>query len=89
MTRKDIADLVLAKVPEEKKEAFIAEYREAENKEARMAVVKKYGATLSKEQIEAIKKSGTNELSDEELDNASGGCNCMCTNCHGCYCGCG
>ena len=76
MNRKEKLDLLLSKVEEDKKEAFIAELREAKTKAERVAVVKKYGVTLTEEEAQAMKNRAGNELSDEELDTAAGGCNC-------------
>ncbi len=85
MTRKEKIDLLLSKVAEDQKEAFVAELRAAKTPEERLKVAKKYNATLSAEEEQACKNSGTNEVSDDELDKAAGGC---CSKCS-CYCGCG
>ena len=85
MNKKEKLDLLLSKVEESKKEAYIAELREAKTKEERFAVAKKYGATLTQEEVLMLKGEAGNEVSDEELDKAAGGC---CSKC-GCYCGCG
>ena len=85
MTRKEKMDLLLSKVAEDKKEAFVAELREAKTPEKRIKVAKKYNAALTKEEEKAFRAENTNEVSDAELDNAAGGCSCEC----GCYCGCG
>ena len=74
MTRKEVMDQILSRVPAELREAFIAEIREAETKEARKAVLKKYGIELTAEEREAIRANANNEINDEELDKASGGC---------------
>ena len=73
MNRKEKVNLVLEKVPEEKRDEFVVELRAAETKEARSEVLKKYNAKLTEEEI-AIFHETSNELSDEELDQASGGC---------------
>ena len=67
MTKKEKMELLLAKVAEEQKD----EWRE---------VVKKYGIRLSEEEKEAF-NAQSNEVSDEDLDAASGGCcvSCSCT----------
>ena len=72
MTKKEKLELLLSKVPEEQKAAFVAELREAKNMEAIEALVKKYGISLTDEEKKAM-KSRTKELSDEELDQAAGG----------------
>ena len=86
MNRKEVMDLLLSKVEEDKKESFVQELREAKTKEERFEVAKKYNATLTKEEEEKIKASKGNAVSDEELDDAAGGCVCSCSSC---YCGCG
>ena len=86
MTRKEKMELLLAKVSEEQKAAFVAELRKADTKEARKELFQKYGVTLSDEEKAAINADPSNELSDEELDKASGGCcsgDCS-SDCH-CY----
>ena len=75
MTRKEKIDLLLSKVEADKKEAFIADLREAKTMEERLEVIKKYGITLTGEEEEALKNKEGNELSDEELDEVAGGCN--------------
>ena len=72
MTKKEKMELLLAKVKEEQKAAFVAELREAKNMEAIEALVKKYGIRLTDKEAEAL-KSRSKELSDEELDQAAGG----------------
>ena len=79
MSKKEIMDLVLSKVEEDKKETFIQELREAKTKEERLEITKKYNATLTKDEGEKIKASKGNAVSDEELDEAAGGCNCACS----------
>ena len=77
MTKKEKMELLLSKVAEEQKADFVAELREATTKEARQELFKKYSINLSAEEKEAV-KSDTNEVSDEELDVAAGGC-CSCS----------
>lgn len=72
MTKKEKIELLLAKVKEEQKAAFVAELREAKTLEAKEALLKKYGISLTDEEKKAM-KSRTKELSDEELDQAAGG----------------
>ena len=81
MDMKKGMDLVLSKVKEEQKEAFIAELREAETKKERAEIFAKYGVSVSDEEREAIRNSRGNEVPDEELDQASGGCNCAYVHC--------
>ena len=79
MTRKEITENVLARVPEEKKEAFVKEVVECKDKAEKAAVLEKYGVSLTAEEQEAFR---TSKVSDEEIDDAAGGCACF--NCHSC-----
>ena len=81
MTKKEKMELLLSKVAQEQKADFVAGLREATTKEARQELFKKYNIRLSEEEKEAM-KTDTNEVSDEELDAAAGGC-CSCS----CDCG--
>ena len=89
MSKKAMMDVLLTKVAADQKDAFIAALREAGSKKERIAVITKYCGELTAAEKEAIEKARGAEVSDEELDSAAGGCHCTCTNCHGCYCGCG
>lgn len=80
MNKKEKMELLPSKVAEEQKADFVAALREATTKEARQELFKKYDVVLSAEEKEAI-KNDTNEVSDEELDVAAGGC------CNSCDCG--
>ena len=73
MTRKEAIDLVLSKVDADRKDAFIAELREAKTKEERSGINKKYNIVLSDEESKAFREAMSNRLSDEDLDAASGG----------------
>ena len=73
MTKKEKMELLLSKVAEEQKADFAAELREAKTKEARQELFQKYSIRLSAEEKEAM-KTDINEVSDEELDVAAGGC---------------
>lgn len=77
ITRQEVSERVLAKVPEEKKEVFIEEIVGCRNKAEKMAVLKKYGIQLTAEEFDAISSS---EMTDEGLDVAAGGC---CNSCSG------
>ena len=84
MTRKERIELLISKVSEDQKEAFIEELRGAKTKEDRLEVAKKYNATLTEEEAKEFMKETANEVSDEDLDTAAGGCtmcsyNCACT----------
>ena len=82
MGRKEKLDLLLSIVPEEKKEAFIAEFREAAGKDERIGILKKYDITFSEEERAVITALPSNEVSDEELDTAAGGCTMCRRDCH-------
>ncbi len=82
MTKKEKMELLVSKVPEEQREAFVAELRDAGTKEARGDLFKKYRIKLTKEETERLKETSASQLTDEELDQAAGGC----CNCHSCYC---
>ena len=89
MTRKEKLDLIISKVPEDKKEAFVAELREGKTKEDRYKIAKKYNVVLTEEEIKSLRSDTSHEVADEDLDAAAGGCSscgrpCMC-GCH-CYC---
>ena len=73
MTRKEKMNLLLSKVPEEQKEAFVAELRAAETKKAREELFKKYKITVTEEEKSAL-TDVDNKVSDDELDHAAGGC---------------
>ena len=77
MTKKEKMELLLSKVAQEQKADFVTELREATTKEARQELFKKYNIRLSAEEKETM-KTDTNEVSDEELDVAAGGC-CSCS----------
>ena len=47
MTRKEIIEQVLARVPEEKKEAFIKELTECKDMAEKTAVLEKFGVSLT------------------------------------------
>ena len=86
MNKKEVMNLMLSKVEADKKEAFVQELREAKTKEERMAVIRKYGANLTKDEAEKLKGREGNIITDTDLDEAAGGCSCGCM-CH-CQCGC-
>lgn len=83
MTRKEAMDLILSKVDESKREAFVKEFRETKTKKERLEIVKKFGVALTEEEVAKIKAG--NELSDEELDKAAGGC-CGTSCSYNCFC---
>lgn len=77
-------DQLLKRVPEADKEAFVSDIRNANTFEEKLLILEKYNITLTDEEKEAWKNNPGNEVSDEELDMASGGC---CGSCKGCSCG--
>ena len=80
MTRKERIDMVLAKIPEDKREEFVAKFREAKDKVVKANVLKEYNITFTDEEKEAFRAGdgNGNEISDAELDQAAGGCSCSC-----------
>lgn len=78
MTRKEKIDLLLSKVSEEKKGEFVAEFRKAVTKEARMETLKKYEIDLTEEEAAALFKKTAKELDVHELEQIAGGCTCFC-----------
>ena len=75
MTIQEANELVLAKVPEEKKEAFIEAMSACKSKAEKTAVLEKFDIHLTAEELEAISSS---KLTDADLDEAAGGCACCC-----------
>ena len=80
MTRKEVIEQVLARVPEEKKEAFVREVAECKDLAEKMSVLEKYGIQLTDEELDAFR---SNKVSDEEIDEAAGGCCGGGHRCHG------
>lgn len=79
MNRKEKIDLLLSKVQEDKKEAFITDLRGVTDKDSCIELLKKYDITISEDEKAAITSlSSSNEVSDEELDSAAGGCVTFC-----------
>ena len=77
MTTQELITFVLAKVPEDKKEAFLEDLRDKTvRKDA--SLLDKYGVVLTAEELDQI---SNNEISDADLDEAAGGCLCMCSQC--------
>ena len=52
MTRKETIDLLLSKVPEDKKGAFVSEIRGAKTGEDRASIISKYAAKLTKDELD-------------------------------------
>ena len=78
MTRKETIEQVLARVPEEKKEAFIRDFVGCKDMTEKTSVLEKFGIQLTEEELEAIR---SNKVTDEELDKAAGGCCMSCSEC--------
>lgn len=78
MTRKEKMDLLLSKIPEDRKAAFVAEFRTATTEDAKMEVLRKYGIVLTEEESAILCKKGSSQLSAQELELVSGGCTCAC-----------
>ena len=81
MNRMEAVQQILSRVPEDRKEAFVTELRHAESRKERLETMKKFGVTLTEEEAAALKKEAGSALSDDELENAAGGC---CS--HSCKC---
>jgi hypothetical protein len=73
MTRKERIDMVLAKIPEDKREAFVAQIREAKDPKERAKVLEEYGVAFTEEEKKAFRTEDEagNEVSDDELDRAA------------------
>ena len=75
MNDKERIDYLLTKVPEDKKEAFVEDLKGISKLEEGLAVLKKYGISLTEEEMKKL--TAKREMSDEELDAAAGGgCDC-------------
>jgi hypothetical protein len=77
MLKKEKLDEILANIADDKKYDFIAEFRGAESKEAKKEVLEKFGIVITEQEAKELMKDAS-ELSDEELDNTSGGGCCSC-----------
>jgi len=75
MTTKEVLELVLPKVPEDRKEAFLKEVNDKTVKKD-AAFLEKYGVKLTAEELEKVSSC---KISDADLDEAAGGCMCMCS----------
>ena len=84
MTRKEKMDLLLTKVPEDRREAFVTELREAKTKEERINILEKYDVVLTEEEKKAFRAKDGNEIPDEEMYIAAGGCDNSCDGTTGC-----
>ena len=75
MNGKERIDYLLTKVAEEKKEAFVEDLKGVANFEKGLAVLKKYGISLTEEEMQKL--TAKREMSDDELDAAAGGGCCV------------
>ncbi|MER2183735.1 MAG: hypothetical protein ABTA22_09465 [Clostridia bacterium] len=75
MTIQEANELVLSKVPEEKKEAFIAAITACKDKSEKLAVLEKFGIQLTEKELGEF---GSAKIMDEDLDLVAGGCDCTC-----------
>ena len=86
MTKKEKMDLILTKVAESDKDSFIAEFQQIKSGKDVSNLFKKYHIALTADEKKDLKKAASFEVSDEELDQVSGGsglyccCQCSCSN---------
>ena len=74
MTRKDCIDVLLEKLPEEKKREFVSELQKTETKTGRDELVKQYMSEFSQGEIEfSLEDPNDSVLSDEMMDEIIGG----------------
>ena len=66
---KEKVDALLAKIGDDKKEAFVAEAKKADKSEDFLAILKKYGVDMTDEELKDLQEN--RELSDDELDMIS------------------
>lgn len=78
MNKKEKIDLLLSKVQEDKKAAFVTELREVKDQPELMELLKKYDIVFSEEEKAVITELSSKEVSDDELDAAAGGCVTFC-----------
>ena len=87
MTRKEKMDLLLTKVPESEKEAFIADLRQVKSREDILTLLEKYHIVLTEDEKTVLNDTVSNELTDEDLDLVAGGCwFCQCQHNGSCNC---
>lgn len=75
MTFREVNEVVLSKVPEEKKEAFIEAISACRSKSEKLAVLKKFDIQLTEKELEEISSS---KVAEEDLDLVTGGCDADC-----------
>ena len=77
MSIKEQLDFMLSKVDEDKRDEFLTEIKKAVGLDAWIAVLQKFGVSLTDEEMQKLQE-GTHELSDDDLEMVSGGCGCSC-----------
>ena len=80
MSIKEHVDFLLSKVDDDKKAKFLAELKKAVGLDAWITVMQKFGVSLTDEEIQML-QGGSHELSDDNLDVVSGGCDCAMEGC--------
>ncbi len=82
MTKKEMMDLFLSKLPEEKREDFLKDIRSCKTKKEVKALLKKYGVALSEDEAKMLHESMQKEIAPEDMKNVAGGfCSCECDCC--------
>ncbi len=83
MTRKEMMDLFLCKLPEEKREGFLKDVRSVKTKKGTKELLEKYGIELSEAEYKRLNETVQKDISAEDLKNVAGGvCDCACYCCH-------
>lgn len=79
MTRKEMMDLFLCKLPEEKRADFLKDIRSCKTKKEIKELLEKYVVVISEEESKMLHDNMKKEISTEDLKNVAGGyCNCDC-----------
>lgn len=79
MTRKEMMDLFLGKLPEEKREDFLKDIRSCKTKKEIKELLNKYGVAFSEEESKMLQEGMKKEISAEDMKKVAGGsCNCYC-----------
>ena len=84
MSVKEQLDFLLSKVDDNKKGEFLSEIKKAVGLDAWIAVLQKFGVSLTDEEMQKLQE-GTHELSDDDLDVVSGGCDGECESYEPCH----
>ena len=79
--RKEIAktvvrEILMEKVSPDKRKEYIEAIKAADSKEARIAVLDKFGVIFSDEEAAIIAREMEGTAPDEEIDVSGGGCSC-------------